>query len=182
RRSARWSSGTSSRAPSPPRTRGRRASRAPQRAARGLARVRARAAWRDRGMTGAASGHDAWRVGRGQRGVAGLRLVDASCCLGPDPHDACSGTGPGSSQECSRSVAPGPLHPWGSAHARLETITQSRRPSVAAGSPAHEVLVGQFGLQATWLTAAERTIPSWSTFPYFGGVEEAPFRIDWVLL
>ena len=42
--------------------------------------------------------------------------------------------------------------------------------------------MGQFGLQATWLTAAERTIPSWSTFPYFGGVEESPFRIDWVLL
>ncbi|MDN5600175.1 MAG: hypothetical protein ACTHV2_11605 [Brachybacterium sp.] len=41
--------------------------------------------------------------------------------------------------------------------------------------------MGEFGLQATWLTAAERTTPSWSTFPHFGGVEESPFRIDWVL-
>ena len=53
--------------------------------------------------------------------------------------------------------------------------------SVAGDSPAYEVLVEDFGMQDTWLDAAERTTPGWSTFPHFGEVEESPFRIDWIL-
>ena len=53
--------------------------------------------------------------------------------------------------------------------------------SVAADSPAYEVLVEEFGLQDTWREAAARTTPGWGTFPHFGEVEESDFRIDWIL-
>lgn len=53
--------------------------------------------------------------------------------------------------------------------------------SVAGDSSAYTVLVEEFGLQDTWREAAARTTPGWGTFPHFGEVEVADFRIDWIL-
>lgn len=64
----------------------------------------------------------------------------------------------------------------------LPTITTGDFNSVAESSPAYDVLVGDFGLQDSWLAAEQQLSPGWSTFPFFKDVEESDFRIDWILL
>lgn len=64
----------------------------------------------------------------------------------------------------------------------LPTITTGDFNSVAEASSAYTVLVEDFGLQDSWRVAERRLSPSWGTFPFFGEVQESPFRIDWILL